>query len=202
MLRKMGFRLQLRGLPPHHIEALMRYWTADSGVADELAKRGAQANLQPRAHPLSAAHIQGQLSVLRTFCSWIGKAGMVRDAKHYMTPDRCHLVSRKSAAEADKSWHAAGVDFDAVYAKVRARCIYVATQLEVMMAFGLRRKEAVMFSPRLAVVPGSTVCPHSDPAKRRMQPDAMRHQRTKKAAVAGARAAFSGLSWTSLDVLI
>jgi len=40
-----------------------------------------------------------------------------------------------------------------VLEKVTAYDEYVGVQLEVMIAFGLRRKEAVMFDPRLAEVP-------------------------------------------------
>jgi hypothetical protein len=41
----------------------------------------------------------------------------------------------------------------ALLAQVKAYDPYVGVQLKVMQAFGLRRKDAVMFSPHLAQVP-------------------------------------------------
>jgi integrase len=152
LLRAMGFRLAPRNLGGRHIEYLMRYWTADPSLEAELAPRLPKHRMPEfRKTPCSPAYIQQQLSFLRTFAAWIGKPGLVRTAKSYV--DDVSLVSREMNATTDRSWDGHQVDFDTVLTKVAAIDPRVALQLEVMQAFGLRRKEAVMFSPSRAEVP-------------------------------------------------
>jgi site-specific recombinase XerD len=135
-----------------HIEFLTRYWTAAPGIEAELKKRGSK--LQPLASPLMASTIQSMLSTLRTFCQWIGKPGMVRPAEHYVDKS---LVKRTGNATRDRTWSGANADRAAIVAKVTQTDPVVGLQLEVMVAFGLRRKEAVMFCPTLACVPAYAI---------------------------------------------
>lgn len=152
LLRDMGYRLAPRNLGGRHIEALMRYWTADPTLGPELAARGVQRKtLTVPKKPYSPAHIQTQLSVLRTFSGWIGKPGLVLPAERYV--DDVSLVRRHIVATFDRSWDAHHADFDAILAKINSIDPRVGLQLEVMRAFGLRRKEAVMFRPSRAEVP-------------------------------------------------
>lgn len=93
----------------------------------------------------SASAIQNNLSALRTFSGWIGKPGMVPPTSE-IAPD----ARRSSIAAKDKSWTGAAVDKEQVFAKIDTIDPFVGQQLRVMDAFGLRRKEAIMFKPHLA----------------------------------------------------
>ena len=94
---------------------------------------------------LSASAIQNNLSALRTFSGWIGKPGMV-PATSEIAPG----ARRSSIAAGDKSWAGAAVDKEQVFAKIDKIDPFVGQQVRVMDAFGLRRKEAIMFKPHLA----------------------------------------------------
>jgi len=120
-----------------HIRVLVQDWTA----------------VQPRARrrTLSPSMVQTELSHLRTFASWIGKPGLVLPAESYV--DDPARVTRRSAATADKSWPAHGVDPDRVIEDIAVHDPWVGAQLRLARAFGLRIKEAVMIQPRLAEWP-------------------------------------------------
>jgi integrase len=148
LLRRIGLRVMPRNLGERHIRALVAYWTADLEFASELKERN--VDLEPLTTPLSAAYIQQQLSFLRTFAGWIGKPGLVKSAKAYAPAE---LVTRQLAATRDRTFSGNGVDKAAVLAEVAAYDEYVGVQLEVMVAFGLRLKEAVMFNPHISEVP-------------------------------------------------
>lgn len=149
-LRDLGFQPAPENLCGAHIDVLMRYWTADPELTACLA--GVSSRLPPRTQPYSAAYIQQQLSFLRVFATWIGKPGLVQDATCYTTqPD---TVRRGYCAQRDKGWTGNGIDIDGAIRAVAELDEYVAAQLRMMMAFGLRRKEAVMFRPQVADVPG------------------------------------------------
>lgn len=148
-LRALGFKPAPENLCGAHIEVLMRYWTADPELAACLT--GVASTLPPRTHPYSAAYIQQQLSFLRVFAGWIGKPGLVQGAACYTAQPE--TVRRTYCAQRDKGWTGNGIDIDASIRAVAELDEYVAAQLRMVMAFGLRRKEAVMFHPQLAEVP-------------------------------------------------
>lgn len=148
-LRALGFKPAPENLNGGHIDILMRYWTADQTLAASLAHNAPRVSL--RATPYSAAYIQQQLSILRVFAGWIGKPGLVRDAEHYTTER--DIVRRSYSAKFDKGWTGNGVDIGASINAVAQIDVHVAVQLRMLMAFGLRRKEAVMFRPHLSEVP-------------------------------------------------
>lgn len=131
----------------------MLYWTADPLVATYPKDR--PQKLKPRAKPYSPAYIQQQLWFLRVFSGWIGKAGMVMSAAHYVTD--VALVERTSAAQYDHSWSARMPSPEELIAKVATANAWVGVQLQLMLAFGLRRKEAIMFRPHLADLPASAM---------------------------------------------
>lgn len=164
LLYAMGFRLAPRNIGGRHVEWLMRYWTADPALGPELATRGMpKKGLQLRQTPYSAPYIQQQLSFLRAFSNWVGKPGLVLPARHYV--DDVSLVQPESTAKHDRTRDAHEADFDAILAEVRTVDPRVAVQLEVMKAFGLQRKEAILFSPSRAEVPAHAlpVSPASGP---------------------------------------
>lgn len=97
---------------------------------------------------LSPATIQNRLSIARAFAGWIGKPGMVRKSDQYVSDPK--YVTRSANADHDHSWHAQGIDKDAMIAMISAYDPYVGRQLRIMSAFGLRREEAVMFKPHRA----------------------------------------------------
>ncbi|WP_256081962.1 integrase domain-containing protein [Massilia sp. YIM B04103] len=162
LLRQLGYRPKPKNLSERHIRALLAYWTAQPAPD---ACQPALVNHAPRLNaPFSAAYIQQQLSFLRVFAGWIGKAGLVREASFYGVDPA--LVARTYTAQSDKSWAGNGVDAGAVLEQVRRIDVHVAAQLCLMIAFGLRRKEAVMFSPAAAEVPADAL-PTNHPAGER-----------------------------------
>jgi len=106
--------------------------------------------------PHSAGYIEQQLSFLRVYGdTWIGKRGMVHPLADYVDDPAC--FKRSYAAKEDRSWEGNAVDFKSVVETVAAIDPRVAAQLALLLAFGLRRKEAVMFMPHSAVVSAESV---------------------------------------------
>lgn len=160
LLRQLGCPVLPANLGGRHVQLLVDYWTAAPALAERLAAPGSK--VAPRDAPVSPAYLQQQLSFLRVFAGWIGKPGMVLPAERYCDPA---LARREQMASRDRSWEGNGVDPQQVLAKVAERDPVVALQLEVMMAFGLRRKEAVMFSPLAAEVPAHALPASAPPSK-------------------------------------
>jgi len=106
--------------------------------------------------PHSTTYIQLQLSFLRVYAdAWIGKPGMVHPLADYV--DDPARFKRSYAAEEDRSWEGNAVEFKSIVETVAVIDSRVAAQLALLLAFGLRRKEAVMFMPHSAVVPSESV---------------------------------------------
>jgi len=93
----------------------------------------------------SPSTLQNKISVMRVFCEWIGKPGMVRDSALYVE-DKAS-VTRTMVVKEDKSWDGKGVDITQILETVRKDDKVVAIQLELCLAFGLRVKEAMMLRP-------------------------------------------------------
>jgi integrase len=143
-LRALGYKIQNpQCLGGRHVQALVRDWTAE----------------QPRSRErtLSPAMIQSELSHLRTFADWIGKAGLVLPAESYV--ENPALVRRRYVATADKGWQAHGVNPDVLIDQIAAHDPWVGAQLRVARAFGLRVKEAVMLRPDCATKPDEAGTP-------------------------------------------
>lgn len=85
---------------------------------------------------------------MRVLARWIGKHGMIKAATEYVR-DPANARVRRAATE-DKSWSAGGIDTDAMIELVKASDRRVGTMLQLMKAYGLRRREAVMFKPHQA----------------------------------------------------
>jgi hypothetical protein len=100
---------------------------------------------------LAPATIQTYLSFLRGVASWLGKPGFIRDPAHYgLSPAQ---YQRHEHTRRDKSWTAAGIDIEAVLGRIVAYDRHVGASLRLIQAFGLRRKESVMFRLHRCVVP-------------------------------------------------
>lgn len=124
-LRALGYKLESPyNLKQRHVQALAKSW--ESGG-------------------LSSSTIANRLSSLRALSSWIGKPGMVQKSVDYVrNPDS---VQRMQATTEDKSWSAAGLNIDAMIGLIEQYDARVGLMVRLMKAFGLRRKEAVMFRP-------------------------------------------------------
>lgn len=97
---------------------------------------------------LAAATLQLRFSVFSTFCTWIGKAGMLGEITQYLkNPD---AAKRSYVATEDKSWSTKGVDILQKIAEVEAVDPRVAIHLKLEHAFGLRLQESVSLHPKEA----------------------------------------------------
>lgn len=124
-LRGLGFKLETpRNLQQRHVEALAKSWE----------ERG-----------LAASTIANRLSALRALSVWIGKEGMIQHAADFVRNPES--VRRAQATTEDKSWTASGIDPEALIGMIEQYDWRVGLQIKLMKAFGLRRKEAVMFPP-------------------------------------------------------
>lgn len=150
-LRKLGYQPEPVNLGGTHIENLIRYWTCDPRIAEVCAKAG----VPMRDEPVSPAYLQFLASTLRTFAVWIGKPGMVLPLERYV-PDPSRY-QRSGIATYDKSWTAKGLDIPRLLELIYLEDIYVGTQVELIIALGLRRKEAIMLRPHLQIIPASIV---------------------------------------------
>ena len=102
---------------------------------------------------LSSSTLQNRTSVLRTFCTWIGKANMIAPLETYV--DDKTLVRRVQVAQEDKSWTGNGLDFDAKLKEIDAYDLQAGAQMRIIKAFGLRKEEAVCFRPNRARLLGA-----------------------------------------------
>jgi len=127
-LRKLGYKLpDVSGFKERHMTALGHAWEAQK---------------------LSSATLQNRISVFRVFAEWIGKRGMIRDAIYYVK--NTESVARQLAAKTDKTWAAQQKSLAEKLEELRKKDPYVAMQLELQRAFGLRMKEAALLRPNPA----------------------------------------------------
>ena len=85
--------------------------------------------------------IQNKISVMRIFCGWIGKHGMVGDSTNYVKNKTS--VRRSMVVKEDKSWIGNGVDVFSKLQEIGKLDIAVMLWMEICLAFGLRIKEAI-----------------------------------------------------------
>jgi len=127
-LRTLGFKLpDVRGFKERHITALAKAWEADK---------------------LSPSTIQNRISVFRVFAEWIGKAGMIRGSENYVNDPKS--VERHLVTQTDKTWSAKNESLAEKLPHLQKRDHFVALQLELQYAFGLRMKEAALLHPKMA----------------------------------------------------
>lgn len=128
-----SFELDPRSFSGRHVEFLFRHYEQ-----------------RARAGTLGASSIQKYHSHLSTFAAWIGKPNLVKPIGAYI--DDAALYSRSYVARRSKTWRANGVDVRSTIDDVATYDERAAAALELMAAFGLRFKEAVMFRPHVDVV--------------------------------------------------
>jgi integrase len=161
LLRRLGYQIDPAQLAGRHIQMLVDYWTGNARIADRCRQRGVEMLERPH----STAYIEQQLSFLRVYAdSWIGKPGMVHPLADYV--DDPARFKRSYTATEDRSWEGNAVEFQSIVETVATIDARVAAQLALLLAFGLRRKEAVMFMPRTAVVPKENVPGSQHPSDR------------------------------------
>jgi len=158
LLRHLGYQLGPASLGGRHVRHLVLHWCGLAAPPDAPPPTP-QA---PPPHAYSAAYIQQQLSFLRALAGWIGKPGLVMPAERYLSPEQRPLVRRHLAASHDHSLSARHTGAGDVLSRVAAIDPWVGVQLQLMWAFGLRRKEAVMFCPQLADVPAWALPANAD----------------------------------------
>lgn len=128
-LWQLGFKIEdPKNFQERHFVGVLNYWL-DNG--------------------LSAATVQKKASVLRTLCAWIGKDNMIKPLEDYVE-DKSR-VRRDQVARVDKSWSTNGVSYEDKLSEMMAYDKKLGAQLMMIKAFGLRRAEAVMFKPIVAM---------------------------------------------------
>lgn len=125
-LQQAGFKTlpDPRNLDQRHIRATVERW---------------------KQQELTPATLQSYFSFLRTFAQWIRKPGLVQSPSSYgLTSEQ---YRRQEGAQSDKSWSAHGIDAAEVIARISGFDPWIGAALLLIQAFGLRRKEALMFHP-------------------------------------------------------
>lgn len=96
-------------------------------------------HLEAQGH--KASTLQNAISHIRVFCEWIGKPGMVTEARDYVSIPES--VKRTMVVQKDKSWEGNGVNVHEMIETVRKDDPKIAAVMMLCIAFGLRRKEAL-----------------------------------------------------------
>lgn len=130
MLREKGYAVSPHNLKQKHIQVACDYYVNEKKV--------------------SPATIQTYLMHLRALARWIGKDGMVKTASEYISDKSKY--ERTYAATEDKSWEGAGIDVQAKINEISLNHPWIAAQLLVEHAFGLRRKEAISLRPYMNII--------------------------------------------------
>ncbi len=131
--RRAGLKLhRLKNLRWKHVLRILEEWQARS--------------LQPST-------LSGYVSHLRTFCMWLGKPQLVEMIDHHIAGHPT-LVRRRTVTDVDRSERAANLDLADVLQRARAREERFAAILALMIVFGLRTLEALLFRPHLALRDG------------------------------------------------
>ena len=93
----------------------------------------------------SPGTVENKLTYWRTLAGWMGKDQLVGTVDDYIK--RPEGYRRYYVAQQDKSWEAANVNVDEVIARLTERDRWVAIQVELQSAFGLRAQESMLLRP-------------------------------------------------------
>lgn len=144
-LRKGGFAIQTPwNLSEKHIRYLVNFWVNEK--------------------KLSPGTVENKLTYWRTLATWMRKHQLVGTMDDYI--ERPSEYRRYYTAEQDKSWEAARINVDEVIARLCKRDRWVAMQVELQAAFGLRTRESMLLRP-LKCLGASGQLHVSDGTKRR-----------------------------------
>ena len=92
------------------------------------------------------SRIQDKISIMRAFCDWIGKPGMVENARKYVhNPASVQIEPFKN-----NSWEANGVNAADILTRVKDKDAKVGIALDLCLEFGLRPREVVTLRPTVA----------------------------------------------------
>ncbi len=128
-LREIGYPIQsVHNLKEKHIQALVRHWEARG--------RG-------------VGTVENKLTYLRTLCRWIGKGNMIAGGATYSAHPEG--FKRTGVATKDKSWEGNGIDPLELIERVGSYDKIVGTQLEIQFLYGMRREEACLLRPQVAL---------------------------------------------------
>jgi site-specific recombinase XerD len=123
-IRSLGYGIvSPQSIKKKHVEALTTLW-GEKGIA-------------PRTR-------HTWLSMLRVFCGWIGKKGLVEDIENYYEPSE---IRRSGIATTNLSWEAKHIDVAEVIAKAKLLDERFALYLSLQDCFGLRAKESIELRP-------------------------------------------------------
>jgi integrase len=129
-LRQNGFALQSPyALKQKHVQALVDLWIRSE---------------------LSGGTIENKLTYLRALAEWIRKPNLVGTLADYADRHATGLVRSYVALE-DKSWQGNDIDAVAKIGEIAKEEPYVAAQLKLQAAFGLRVEESFLLRPAEAV---------------------------------------------------
>ncbi len=124
-LFELGYRLRhVKGFKEKHFIALLGKWIEDE---------------------VSYSTIVNRISMVKTFCTWINKQGLVRPMEYYFEDPS--VLSRPAKTSVDKSLSGQGVDVAALVEKLRQLDPHVAIQFELQRMFGLRVRESWLLRP-------------------------------------------------------
>jgi len=102
-------------------------------------------NLWVNQKKQSPGTVENKLTYWRTLAAWMGKHQLVGTVDDYI--ERPEGYRRYYVAQQDKSWEAANVNVDDVIARLTGRDRWVAIQVELQSAFGLRAQESMLLRP-------------------------------------------------------
>lgn len=97
--------------------------------------------------------VENKLTYLRTIAAWMGKPNLVGKLDDYV--ERPEEYRRTYSAEVEKTWEAQGVEIGALLAEIERTDRFVAIQLKLQAAFGLRAKESFLLRPHRVTVDGA-----------------------------------------------
>lgn len=131
-LHRLGYQVQHpKNVGERHIEAAVRHWHFDKKLA-----------------PKSLQDYTSRLRVV--FEHWIGKSGMVKAFAKYLPDVPAEELVVKTSAAKSKSWTEAGIDVVPKLMEADKLDERLGMMLRMQLAFGLRRKEAILCRPWIA----------------------------------------------------
>ncbi len=126
-LHLLGYKLDdPQNLKLKHIEVLCRHWL----------KTGKKVST-----------IQTELSILRNFCTWIGKSGMIKSLVEIVPDVDPATLKNVKLAKESKSWTENGIDVAAKIQEADELDWRFGLMLRMSLAFGLRRIEVLQLQP-------------------------------------------------------
>jgi integrase len=102
-------------------------------------------NLWVLEKKLSPGTVDNRLTYWRTLAGWMKKNQLVGTVDDYI--DRPDGYRRYYVAQQDKSWEAANINVEEVFSRLTERDRWVAIQVELQSAFGLRVEESMRLRP-------------------------------------------------------